>query len=291
MDTEEHEIETNIEDPLPEGIEQETPEVAGEDNAAATQDDAPDPEEDGNEVVVSIGEPDPQAEEERKAPQWVRDLRKADREKTRRIKELEAKLNTQPAEIKPVVVGKKPTIEDFDYDAEKFESALTDWFEKKRRADEEEQRRRDAVKAESEAWQATVANHNKLKAGIKVKDFDDAEAEVVGTLSETQRGLILHVAKNSAQITYALGKDPKELKALAGITDYPKFIYALAELEAKVKVTPKKSVPEPERAISGTGRTSGSVDSTLERLREEALRTNDSTKLMAYKRQKQNAKP
>lgn len=291
MDTEEHEIETNIEDPLPEGIEQETPEVAGEDNAAATQDDAPDPEEDGNEVVVSIGEPDPQAEEERKAPQWVRDLRKADREKTRRIKELEAKLNTQPTEIKPVVVGKKPTIEDFDYDAEKFESALTDWFEKKRRADEEEQRRRDAAKAESEAWQGKLNNYQKLKADIKVKDFQEAELETQNTLSVVQQGIVVQGADNPALVVYAIGKNPAKAKELAAITDPVKFTFAVAKLEAQLKVTPKKSVPEPERAISGTGRTSGSVDSTLERLREEAARTGDSSKVVAYKRQKQNAKP
>jgi hypothetical protein len=291
VDTEEHEIETNIEDPLPEGIEQETPEVAGEDNAAATQDDAPDPEEDGNEVVVSIGEPDPQAEEERKAPQWVRDLRKADREKTRRIKELEAKLNTQPTEIKPVVVGKKPTIEDFDYDAEKFESALTDWFEKKRRADEEEQRRRDAAKAESEAWQGKLNNYQKLKADIKVKDFQEAELETQNTLSVVQQGIVVQGADNPALVVYAIGKNPAKAKELAAITDPVKFTFAVAKLEAQLKVTPKKSVPEPERAISGTGRTSGSVDSTLERLREEAARTGDSSKVVAYKRQKQNAKP
>ncbi len=100
----------------------------------------PSPEQ-GDEVEVSIGgEPDPQAEEERKAPQWVRDLRKQNRELARQNRELEQRI-AKPAETIPADPGKKPTIEDFDYDAGKFESALTQWFEKKNRADQEQQRR------------------------------------------------------------------------------------------------------------------------------------------------------
>lgn len=132
METEEIEIETNTE-PL-QDEEQGGAHEAGADNPGADAALNPEPEED--EVTVSIGEePDPQAEEERKAPQWVRELRKADREKTRRIKELEAKLST-PTETKPAQLGPKPKIEAYDYDAEKFEAALTQWYETKRRADD-----------------------------------------------------------------------------------------------------------------------------------------------------------
>jgi hypothetical protein len=50
-------------------------------------------------------------------------------------------------------------------------------------------------------------------------------------------------------------------------------------------VVNKKTIPPPERTVKGTGRVSGSVDSTLDRLREEAARTGDLTKVMRYKAQ------
>jgi hypothetical protein len=48
----------------------------------------------------------------------------------------------------------------------------------------------------------------------------------------------------------------------------------------------RKQAPAPERVVTGTGRSSGAVDSTLERLREEAARTGNMSKVVAYKRQK-----
>ena len=96
-------------------------------------DDGEDTEGDDDEVVVSIGEEAPPPEETTRAPEWVRELRKADREKARRIKELEAKLNAAAAtETKPVALGKKPTLEDCDYDSEEYENKLAGWYEQKR---------------------------------------------------------------------------------------------------------------------------------------------------------------
>jgi len=249
---------------------------------------APEAEDDGNEVTVSIGEPDPQVEEERKAPQWVKDLRKTNRELHARTKELEAKLNAQATENKPVVLGQKPTIEDFDFDAEEFGVALEGWFEKKNRVAQEEQRRKDEAKAQEDAWQAKLTDYGTKKAEVKVKDFEDAEKEVQSVLSVTQQGIVLQGAENAALVVYALGKNPTKAKELSGITDPVKFAFAVAKLEAQLKVTEKKPKPEPERVISGTGRTSGSVDSTLERLREEAAKTGDYTKVKQYNQSKRN---
>jgi len=246
-------------------------------------------EDDGNEVTVSIGgEPDPQVEEERKAPQWVKELRKTNRELQREKKELEQRLLAQTTENKPVTLGRKPTIEDFDYDAEKFEVALEGWFEKKSRANQEEQRRKDEAKAQDDAWQAKLNDYGKKKSDIRVQDFEDAEHEVQNVLTVTQQGIVIQGAENPALVVYALGKNPTKAKELSGITDPVKFAFAIARLEAQLKVTEKKTKPEPERAISGTGRTAGSVDSTLERLREDAARTGDYTKVKQYKQSKRN---
>lgn len=252
----------------------------------------PESEGDGNEVEVSIGgEPDPQAEEERKAPQWVRDLRKQTRDLARENKELKAKLATPATETKPVV-GPKPKLEDFDYDAEKFEKELTTWFETKRKADQEEQRRKDAAQAEKVAWETELQRHEKAKDEFrtKVKDFDESEEVATSILDGTQLGLVIHLCDNSALVLHALGTNPGEAKRLSEIKDYPKFVKELTKLEAQVKVTPRKTKPEPERMPSSTNRgAGGAVDSQLERLREEAARTGDYSKVHAYKTQKRKS--
>jgi len=51
-----------------------------------------------------------------------------------------------------------------------------------------------------------------------------------------------------------------------------------------LKVTNRKPATAPEKVLTGTGSTSGSVDSTLDKLRAEAEKTGDYTKVTAYKR-------
>ena len=77
-----------------------------------------DNEGDDDEVIVSIGEEAPPTEEKEHAPEWVRKLRKDYRELQREKRELEEKLKGQNTETKPVALGKKPTLEDHDYDAD-----------------------------------------------------------------------------------------------------------------------------------------------------------------------------
>ena len=94
MDKEEIEIETNTEDLEHQGEEPEgAHEAGGEVDPGEGADLNPESGAEGDEVEVSIGgEPDPQAEEERKAPQWVRDLRKQNRELARQNRELEQRI-------------------------------------------------------------------------------------------------------------------------------------------------------------------------------------------------------
>jgi hypothetical protein len=272
-----------------------TENVGDEDNSITDQDgdadDGEDTEGDDDEVVVSIGEEAPPPEETTRAPEWVRELRKADREKARRIKELEAKLNAAAAtETKPVALGAKPKLEDHDYDTEKFEAALADWYERKRVADQQVEQQRQAEKAQHDAWQARLESYGKARAELKVRDFEDAEATAQEVLDVTQQGIVVQGADNPALVIYALGKNPKKAKEISSIKDPVKFAFAVAKLEKELKVTNRKAAPPPERTIQGTGRVSGAVDSTLERLRAEAERTGDMTKVIAYKRQKRAAK-
>ena len=246
--------------------------------------------EDAEEVVVSIGEEAPPPEEQTHAPEWVRELRKTNRELQRQNRELQSKLQTTAqTETKPVVLGPKPKLEDHDYDADKFEDALAGWFERKRKADEMQAAQEAEVMNQQKAWKAKLDGYGRAKAELRVKDFEDAEAVAQELFNITQQGVMLQGADNPALVVYALGKNPKKAKELSDIKDPVKFAFAVAKLEKELKVTNRRAAPAPERIVSGTGRSSGAVDSTLERLREEAARTGNMTKVIQYRAQKRSA--
>ena len=271
-----------------EAIEVETEATESEDETKAVQElEAEDEDDSEDEVVISIGEESPPQEEETRAPEWVRELRKANREKERKIRELEAKLNATATETKPVALGAKPTLESCDYDSDEYETKLAEWYEQKRAYDAAEAEAEAQRDAEAKAWQDKLDAYAKARASLKVRDYEDAEAFALDTFDVTQQGIVLQGSDNPALIIYALGKSQKRAKELASIKDPVKFAFAVAKLETQLKVTNRKAAASPERTIStGGGRISGSVDSTLDRLREEALKTGDMSKVMAYKRGK-----
>lgn len=257
--------------------EEVTEEVAGEAQAEAEE-----------ELVVTIGDEPPEEDQTAGAAPWVKELRRNHREAQKRIRELEEQANRLKSggAVDAPVVGKKPTLEDCDYDADDFERKLTAWHEQKRAKEEAEAKAKQAQEAEQAAWQETLKQYGESKSSLKAPDFEDAEAAVLEALSVTQQGIVVKGADNSALVVYALGKNPKKLKELAAITDPVKFSFAVARLELQVKQTKRAAPPPPERQVSGTGGKAGAIDNQLDRLRAEAERTGDMTKLLAYKRQK-----
>jgi hypothetical protein len=255
-------------------------------------DNPPKEDDDDDEVIVTIGdEAPPQEDEHDQAPEWVRELRKAHRETQRENRELKAKLEaTTQTETKPAAVGKKPTLEEFDYDTERYEQELTSWYERKRKADAQAAKQEEDEKKQEQAWQQQLNAYGEKKSKLKVKDFDDAEAIVLETFNQTQQGIVIQGAENPALVFYALGKNHDRIKELASINDPVKFAFAVAKLEKDLKVKNRKAPPAPERKVGGTAPKSGSVDSTLERLRAEAEKTGDYTKVTKYRRQKRQAK-
>lgn len=267
-----------------EAPEAEEPEPAGEPTAEATE-----PDEDAveDEVIVSVGDaPPPQPVEEEKDPRLVNKLRKLLREQERKVREYESKLKaTAPVEPSPPTLGPKPKLEDLDYDAEKYETAIAAWLERKRAHDEHAQKQKQAEEQQRQAWQARLDGYAKAKASLRVRDYEEAEHAVTDALDVTQQGIIVSGADNPALVTYALGKDSAKLAELKAITDPVKFAFAVSKLETQLKVTPRKPASAPEAVVKSNTRTSGSVDSQLERLRAEADRTGDYTHVFRYKQQ------
>lgn len=278
----------------PEAVEEE--EVEAEADEAEVEAEADDgeteaEEEDESVVVTIAGETPPQEDEEEtdRAPEWVRDLRKQYREEKRRNRELEEKLASMGGGSQSdIQLPEKPSLEKADYDTDRYEQELAAWYEQKRKYDEVEASKRAEQEAVEREWKQKLEGYQSAKSDLKVRDFEDAEDTVQETLSVTQQGMILQGAENPALLVYALGKNPKKAKELASIQDPVKFAFAVAKLETNLKVTKRKASSKPEKALSGTARPSGSVDSTLERLRAEAERTGDYSKVFAYKRQKRS---
>lgn len=250
--------------------------------------DSEDEEGDEDDVVIEIAGESPPPEDDAKAPEWVRDLRKSHREQQRENKQLKDQLAKLSSTVQPktVELGKKPTIEAADYDSDLYEQQLTDWFDRKKAVEAQQERQEAERRSQQDAWNATLATYGEHRKTLKVKDFEDAETVVQDELSNTQQGMILQGADNPALVVYALGKNPKKAKEIASIKDPVKFAFAVAKLETQLKVTNRKASTKPESTITGKAQKSGTVDSNLERLRAAAEKTGDYSKVTAYKRSK-----
>lgn len=255
--------------------------------APVAEGETPPAEEAENELVVSIGNEEPEPEPEaQKAPEWVKELRKQNREYQKRIRQLERNTQAPAAQGETTTAPpKKPTLADVDYDTGAYEAKLDQWYTAKAEYDRQAAERQRAEQSVKGAWEAKISGYNTAKAELKARDFEDAEAVIADTLSVTQQGIILDGAEKPALLIYALGKNPKKAAELAAITNPVAFAAAIGRLEASLKVTSRKPSAAPEQIVSGNARSSGAIDNTLERLREEAGRTGDMTKVMAYKRQ------
>jgi len=253
-------------DDVTEASEQsEEPEASDEPETSEgqTTDDA-----DDGDLVVSFGDEEPEESPSSKDPERESStfsaMRKREREKTKQIKELEARLAKYEEAEKPTL-GPKPTLEGSDYDTAKFEAALERWHETKRAHDAEQQKQKAVQEEAQAAWEQRLAKYQEAKAGLKVRDYQEAEEIVQDTLNVTQQGVIISEVKDPA------------------ITDPVKFIFAVARMETQLKTSSRKPAPAPEKTVTGSGSTSG-ANATLEKLRNEAARTGDFSKVHAYKR-------
>lgn len=233
----------------------------------------------------------PASEESNRDSGWIRELRTRHRDQQKRIRELEAKLEQQDAGKTPVVPLQKPTLQSCDYDADEFEKRLTAWHDQKRANEAREAETQAKIERQNKDWNDRLAAYENAKVELKDPDFEDAEFVVLEHLSEIQQGIVVKYAKQPAQVVLAIGRDPKKAKELAAIEDPVEFALAVRELDKDAtKMTKPKAPPPPEKTISSSGRISGGVDSTLERLRADAEKSGDYTKVNQYKQQQRKAK-
>lgn len=270
---EEQETEPETEVEEPETEEEETPEEPEEVTVAIGDEETPDDEDD-----------------ESMAPEWVRDLRKKHKVMKRENRELKEKIQhyEAPQQQHAIDPGPKPTLESCDYDADLYQQKYDEWKEAEFNAKLQQRDRQQQQQKASEAWQQSINRYVERKQKLRVKDYDDAEEAVMETLNLNQRGMIVQAADNPELVIYALGKNPKRARELAAITDHVKFAMAIGRLETQLKIKPKskKSTPPPEKTLSGSGSLAATTDRTLARLRAEAEKTGDYTKVHQYNRER-----
>lgn len=254
-------------------------------------------EDENAEIVISLGDEvvTPRQEEDKTpAPEWVKDLRKRTKEQERIIREQQAQLDALRIPDQKAALGKKPSMSDdgIDYDEDAFAAAMEKWYDDKRKFDAAEaEKKAEAEKADQE-WGEKLQGYQDQRAKLtKIEDFEEAEAAVLSKLSQVQQGIIVDSTDMPAHIIYALGKNPEKLKELSAITNPVRFTAALIRLESKMTVSKNKPATAPEKVVSGNSAVSGINDKTLDRLREEAQKTGDYTKVLDYRKQlKQKSK-
>jgi hypothetical protein len=246
------------------------------------------------EIVVSIGDEPAASEQEdgRPAPDWLKELRNSNRQKDKRIRELEAKVAQAAPPVQEVVVGERPKLSDHDYDEDKYNAALDEWHSRKANVEKQRRDREQAEQQQQAAWKSKVSAYDAAKAELKVRDFEDAEDIVKDKFSTVQQAIILEglPPKQAATIIYALGKNPKKAAELAGVTNPVQFAFAIAKLETQLKVTPRKVAPPPEGKIKSSVAGATAVDDQLKRLQDEADKTGDRSKVASFLRQRERAK-
>ncbi|MER0117119.1 hypothetical protein ABB173_02820 [Acinetobacter baumannii] len=272
------------------------PETSGGEN---NQDD----EDEGEFDIVLKGEiPEKQEEDDfhgQPAPEWlkkeraaIKEIRKQERARERRIKELEAQLD-EFKKPEAIEIGEKPKLEDFGYDEENPEyiEALEKWVDRKLQLKEQERKKQEEQEKVQKIWEQKLATYEAKKAKLKINvpEFDEAEENVRDALNSMQQAMIIDGADNPDLLIYHLGTNLKKLQELAAITSPSQFAFKAAKLDAQIEKVPRKPRTSPERKPSGSAPLSGTTDTTLARLRAEAERTGDYTEVNKYKRKlKQN---
>lgn len=249
-----------------------------------------DPADDG-EVEVTFGEPSndetQESDGDEDASSVIRNMRKREREKDRKLRQAERELEQlrkaqQPQTAIPELPP-KPTLESCDWDEQEFEKKLIDWQKaagevEKTKAQQQEQQQ--ALIREAEAKRTAYREEAKK---LKAKDFADAEEEVVSIFDQARQSILLEASDNPALLVYALGKNPAQLERLSKITSLAKFAAELGKLEKDLKVS-KPTKPAPADTNLRSNAAPSSSSKKLAELEAEANRTGDRTELIAYKK-------
>lgn len=195
------------------------------------------------------------------APQWVKDLRKGFKEQQKENRELRRQLEEQqskPQEQQAThseIIPPKPSLESCEWDEERYDHELTEWHEKKSRAEQVNQQRQRQQQEVQERYKQRLTAHNERAAKFPVKDYQEVEAIVRNELPQMQQSVLIHAADEGTElIAYALGKNQQLRQRVAAETDPIRAAFLLGQISKQVSLAPKpKKATRPEPVVRGGG--------------------------------------
>ena len=195
------------------------------------------------------------------APQWVKELRKGFKETQKENRELRRQLEqiqSKPAEAQQPqsdVIPPKPTLESCEYDEAAFEQAMTDWHEKKGRAEQVKQQQQRQQQELQQRLTERLTKHQERAAKLPVKDYREMEDIVRQEIPVIQQEILIHAADEGSElVAYALGKNQQLRQRVAAETDPIRAAFLLGQISQQVKLAPKpKKAIKPEPEVRGGG--------------------------------------
>ena len=215
----------------------------------------------------------------------IKALREADKAKSAKLREAEAKIAQYEADRAPKVVEvAKPTLEGCGFDADVFADKMQEYTEaqvavKAKRAEAEA-----LTKASDDDYKERFDRYTASKATMRVDDFAASEDTVRKALTREQQSVLIRNCMDPAKVVAALGQSKKTLDSIAAVKDIDRFAYQLAMIEGKITVT-SKSPPPPETRLGGASSAVGGASvQNLDKMLAVAQKTGDYTAYYAAKK-------
>lgn len=247
--------------PKPEEKSQDKPEQKAETEGEQPEEQTEDYSLQIGDQEISLSTEDDEHIDGQPAPQWVKELRKGFKETQKENRELRRQLEqvqSKPAEVQQPqveVVPPKPTLESCEYDEEAFEQAVTDWHEKKGRAEQAKQQQQRQQQEYQQRFQQRVDAHKQRAAKLPVKDYQEMEEIVRAEVPDLHKEILIHCADEGSElIAYGLGKSQQLRQRVAAETDPIRAAFLLGQISKQVSLAPKpKKATKPEPEVRGGG--------------------------------------
>lgn len=240
----------------------------------------------GDEPLESPTSEDDDADVDGKpAPQWVKDLRKQNRELSRKLKELESKkLETAEAEKPVTELPPMPDISDadIDYDGEKLKQKMAEWVDLKIKHDSHKASQEAEQKRQQEEHLKRFERYNERKKAVKVAGYDIAEQVVINEVPQNIQSMIIHYAEAPEMVVLAAGRNAEIRKQLANTKDPVELGRLIGSIEAKARIAPKvASKPSATPQVKASG---GAEIASIERALEKARKSGNYDEVLRLKR-------
>lgn len=233
------------------------------------------PEGDDGDIHIEV-----EGEEIGEEPDLVKHLRTVARDAQREL--AEARKSQQPAPVDP---GPKPTLDDCEWDPDKYEAALLAWNETNRKAEQAKQAQQQAAQTQTQQFERARVSYTAKALQLGIKDPDAVVTKVAAALTPEHAGFILQYADNPASLMAALDAHPALLAKIAAEPDPMRQLVMISKMEAKVKVT-RKGPPPAEAAtiVTGSAQVSATKDKTADALFAKGEKSGDMSEYYAHQR-------